>query len=203
MVLQILCRYKWHACRLTCSDKFRNVPTKLWKSIIGGGGELPPAPPPPPGYANGWQCQGSRYVIWPGIARGKFKDLVCLVVFLCWIKRFVLLSLCLKCKYMNRYFSSFQKSRGDDPPQKNSRGDTSPPPPPPSPRDRRLWKRGLGLCTPSPTIIVIFQNASTEGRFLCNYRHVTHIEIEGALNRMGHLYIEQQRGNVLHTGWIL
>ena len=45
-------------------------------------------------------------------ARGKFKDLVCLVVFLCWIKRFVLL-ICLKCKYMNRYFSSFQKSKGE------------------------------------------------------------------------------------------
>ena len=49
LVLQILCRYKWHACRLTCSDKFPNVPTKLWKSIMGGGGGgLPPAPPPPP-----------------------------------------------------------------------------------------------------------------------------------------------------------
>ena len=48
LVLQILCRYKWHACRLTCSDKFRNVPTKLWKSIIGGGGGIDPLPPPPP-----------------------------------------------------------------------------------------------------------------------------------------------------------
>ena len=59
LVLQILCRY----------TKFRNVPTKLWKSIIGGGGGLPPAlpPPPPPGYANGWQFQGSRCMIWPGI----------------------------------------------------------------------------------------------------------------------------------------
>ena len=70
-LLQILCRYTWHACRLTCSNKFRNVPTKLWKSIIGrggggGGGIAPlPSPPPPPGYANGWQCQGSRYMIWP------------------------------------------------------------------------------------------------------------------------------------------
>ena len=63
-------------------------------------------------------------------ARGKFKDLVCLVVFLCWIKRFVLLSLCLKCKYMNRYFSSFQKSRGGRSPQKNSRGGHVPPVPP-------------------------------------------------------------------------
>ena len=31
---------------------------------------------------------------------------------------------------MNRYFSSFQKSRGDDPPQKNSRGGHVPPVPP-------------------------------------------------------------------------
>ena len=35
LVLQILCRYKLHACRLTCTDKFPNVPTKLRKSIIG------------------------------------------------------------------------------------------------------------------------------------------------------------------------
>ena len=42
LVLQILYRYKWHACRL----KFPNVPTKLWKSIIGG--QLPPPLPPPP-----------------------------------------------------------------------------------------------------------------------------------------------------------
>ena len=106
----------------------------------GGGGIDPPAPPPPPGYANSWQCQGSQ-----------FKDLVCLVVFLCLIKRFVLLSLCLKCKYMNKYFSSFQKSRGggdDDPPRKIRGGGGATRPPrkirggatrPPSPRDRRLW----------------------------------------------------------------
>ena len=40
---------------------------------------------PPSGYANGWRCQGSRYMTW-GIARearSKFKDLVCLVVSLC------------------------------------------------------------------------------------------------------------------------
>ena len=36
----MLCRYKWHACRLTCTDKFPNVPTKLRKGIIGGGGPL-------------------------------------------------------------------------------------------------------------------------------------------------------------------
>ena len=64
-------------------------------------------------------------------ARGKFKDLVCLVVLFCWIKRFVLLSLCLKCKCMNRYFSSFQKSRGGTiPPRKKSRGGHVPPVPP-------------------------------------------------------------------------
>ena len=45
LVLQILCRYKWHACRLTCTEKFPNVPTKLWKSIIGGGGAVAPCPP--------------------------------------------------------------------------------------------------------------------------------------------------------------
>ena len=33
------------ACRLTCTDKFPNVPTKLRKSIIGGGGGLAPLPP--------------------------------------------------------------------------------------------------------------------------------------------------------------
>ena len=49
LVLQIICRYKWHACRLTCTDEFPNVPTKLWKSIIGGGGAV--APLPPSGYA--------------------------------------------------------------------------------------------------------------------------------------------------------
>ena len=81
LVLQIHCRYKWHACRLTCSDKFRNVPTKLWKSIIGGGGgELPPSP------ATLMAGNAKEADIWFGResareARGKFKDLVCLVVF--------------------------------------------------------------------------------------------------------------------------
>ena len=53
LLVQILCRYKRHACRLTCTDKFPNVPTKLRRAGImgGGGGLLPPAPPPPPGYA--------------------------------------------------------------------------------------------------------------------------------------------------------
>ena len=68
-------------------------------------------------------------------ARGKFKDLVCLVVFLCWIKRFILLSLGLKCKYINKYFSSFQKSRGGRSPPEKFEGGTRPPRPP---RDRRL-----------------------------------------------------------------
>ena len=41
---QILCRYKWHACRFTCTDK---TPKKhYWGG--GGGGQLPPCPPPPP-----------------------------------------------------------------------------------------------------------------------------------------------------------
>ena len=56
-----LCRYKWHACQLTCTDKFLNVPTnfqmyrqKSEKALLGGGGgQLPPLPPPPPsGYAS-------------------------------------------------------------------------------------------------------------------------------------------------------
>ena len=115
-----------------CSDKFRNVPTKLW-FFLGG---CPPAPPPPP--ATLMTGNAKEADIWFGResarkARGKFKDLVCLVVFLCWIKRFVLLSLCLKCRYMNIYFSSFQKSRGDDPPPRKIRGGggggTRPPPP--------------------------------------------------------------------------
>ena len=36
LVLQKLCRYKFHTSRLTCTDRFPNVPTKLRKSIIGG-----------------------------------------------------------------------------------------------------------------------------------------------------------------------
>ena len=113
----------------------QNSEKALWG---GGGGDCLPALPLPPATLMAGNAKEAD--IWYGResareARGKFKDLVCLVVFLCWIKRSVLLSLCLKCKYMNRYFSSFQKSRGgggDDPPQKNSRGgggDTSPRPP--------------------------------------------------------------------------
>ena len=99
-----------------------HVVTKLWKSIIEGG--LPPCPPPPPPPATLMAGNAKEADIWFGResarkARGKFKYLVCLVVFLSWIKRFVLLSLCLRCKYMNMYFSSFQKSRGGrSPPRK-------------------------------------------------------------------------------------
>ena len=52
---------------LHVATNFEMYSTKLWKSIMGG--NCPPAlpPPPPPGYANGWQCQGSRYMILPGI----------------------------------------------------------------------------------------------------------------------------------------
>ena len=47
LVLQLLCRYKWHAYIGL------HVPTKLRKSIMGGGGGVAPsAPPPPPGYAS-------------------------------------------------------------------------------------------------------------------------------------------------------
>ena len=51
LVLQKLCRYKWHTCRLTCTDRFPNVPTKLRNYIIGPGaeGQFPPCTPPPPG----------------------------------------------------------------------------------------------------------------------------------------------------------
>ena len=38
LLIQILCRYKWHACQLTCTDKFTNVPTNSKKA----------SPPPPP-----------------------------------------------------------------------------------------------------------------------------------------------------------
>ena len=38
LVLQILCRYKRHACRLACTDRFPNVPTKLFFFFLGGGG---------------------------------------------------------------------------------------------------------------------------------------------------------------------
>ena len=102
----------------------------------GGGGNCPPAPP---GYANGWQCQGSR--LWFGResareAHGKFKDLVCLVVFLCWIKRFVYTFIVFKMQ--NLWIDIFQAFK--------NRGGTIPPPPRKirggggeSPRDRRLW----------------------------------------------------------------
>ena len=59
------------------------------KALWGGGGELPPPPPDTLMAGNAKEAD-----IWFGRdsarkARGKFKDLVCLVVFLCWIKRFV------------------------------------------------------------------------------------------------------------------
>ena len=109
----------------------QNCEKALW-----GGGGLPPCPPATLMAGN---AKGAD--IWFGResareARGKFKDLVCLVVFLCWIKRFVLLSLCLKCKFMNRYFSCFQKSRGGRSPPEKIEGGTRPPRPP---RDRRLF----------------------------------------------------------------
>ena len=53
---------------------------------MGGGGGLPPAPPPPPatlmaGNAKEADIRFGRESARE--ARGKFKDLVCLVVFLC------------------------------------------------------------------------------------------------------------------------
>ena len=61
LFLSIFCRYKWHACRLTCSDTFPNVPTnfqmyrqKSEKALLGAN-----CPPAPPGYANdGHTCIG-------------------------------------------------------------------------------------------------------------------------------------------------
>ena len=45
-----------------------------------------------------------------------------------------------KCKYMNRYFSSFQKSRGGRSPPEKFEGDTSPPsPPPPGSPPMHYW----------------------------------------------------------------
>ena len=58
-----------YACRLTCTDKFPDVPTKLRKSIIGGGGgSCPPAPPPPPPPLATLVRQGNCYnrsPMWP------------------------------------------------------------------------------------------------------------------------------------------
>ena len=97
------------------------------KALLGGGGGLS-------GYANGWQCQGSWYNDL-GNLRAKraanLKILVCLVVFLCWIKRFVLLSLCLNVNIWIDILQAFKNRGGDDPPQKNSRGGHVPPVPPP------------------------------------------------------------------------
>ena len=61
-----------------CSDKFPNVPTKLWKSIIGGGGGLPPPPPPPATLMAGNAKEADIWFEFAREARGKFKDLVCL-----------------------------------------------------------------------------------------------------------------------------
>ena len=66
LFLSIFCRYiryfvgtKWYACRLTCTNKFSNVPTnfqmyrqKSEKALWGGGGAGGQLPPPPSGYAN-------------------------------------------------------------------------------------------------------------------------------------------------------
>ena len=104
---------------------FQIYTDKTLKKHYGGGGLS--------GYTNGWQCQGSRYN-YLGNLRAKraanLKILVCLVVFLCWIKRFVLLSLCLNVNIWIDIFQAFKNRGGDDPPQKNSRGGHVPPVPP-------------------------------------------------------------------------
>ena len=58
LVLQKLCRYKGHTCRLTCTctDRFPNVPTKLRKSM----GNCPP-PPPPGTYASDLKSKTGYY----------------------------------------------------------------------------------------------------------------------------------------------
>ena len=65
-VLQLLCRYKLHAYRLICKDKFPKIPTKLREKCMWGGGQLPPAPPPPLATLVGWGTgagdQGRRNV---------------------------------------------------------------------------------------------------------------------------------------------
>ena len=45
-VHQILCRYKWHACRLTCTDKFPNVP-KIFQMYRQNSEKALLGPPPP------------------------------------------------------------------------------------------------------------------------------------------------------------
>ena len=68
LFLSIFCRYircfvgtnAWHACRLTCTDKFPNVPTKVSKiHYWGGGGQLPPCPLS--GYANAYLTISLRF----------------------------------------------------------------------------------------------------------------------------------------------
>ena len=97
---RILCRYKWHACRLTCTDKFPNVPTKLWK--------------------------GSRYNDLESAreARGKFKDFSVFIVFLCWIKRFETF-IVFKCNIWICYL--FKLSKSSTIPPRKIRGTFIPP----------------------------------------------------------------------------
>ena len=48
------------------------------KALWGGGGGIAPLPS---GYANGWQCQGSRYMIWPGICARSTRQILRFSVF--------------------------------------------------------------------------------------------------------------------------
>ena len=72
LFLSIFCRYKWRACRLTCTDKFLssltdifwNVPTKLRKSDHWSRGHMTPLySHPPSGYANGWGGGGGGSIV--------------------------------------------------------------------------------------------------------------------------------------------
>ena len=61
----------------------------------------------------------------------KFKDLVCLVVFLCWIKRFCITFIEFKMQIYEKIFFKLSKIEGGTiPPIKNSRGGHVPPVPP-------------------------------------------------------------------------
>ena len=92
-------------------------------------------------------------------ARGKFKDLVCLVVFLCWIKRFCITFIVFKMQIYEYIFFQAFKNRGGGgtiPPEKFEGGHVPPPPPRPS-WDRRLCMIPLFWCevTGFSTVIVM------------------------------------------------
>ena len=75
LVHQKLCRYKWRTCRLACTDRFPNLPTKLRKKHYWGGGgrgQLPPCPPS--GYASAYRTSRTRSPLRSG-SRARWKTL--------------------------------------------------------------------------------------------------------------------------------